>query len=189
MDISHLSYVGLVKIFFLFYRLLFCHLDSVLCLKKLFSFMRSYLSFFVSELLVLCLESCLLWESHFLFYQIYCNLFMLTLLIHLDLSFMQGNMYESICFPLHTDIQLEQHHLLNILYFSSPLFGFDFFVKKKNQVSWGMGVYFLVFDSSQLMNLSCFYASTIWIFTIALKYSLRSGIVLPPEILPFTGLF
>lgn len=37
--------------------------------------------------------------------------FMLMSLIRLDLSFMQGDRYVSICSLLHADIQLAQHHL------------------------------------------------------------------------------
>ena len=37
-------------------------------------------------------------------------------LIHLNLSFVHGDTYWSLCIPLHADIQLWQHHLLKILY-------------------------------------------------------------------------
>ena len=46
--------------------------------------------------------------------------FILRSFIHLNLSFVHGAIYGSICFPLHVEIQLYQHHLLNIqqiLYF------------------------------------------------------------------------
>ena len=42
---------------------------------------------------------------------------MLRSLIHLDLSFVQGDKYGSICILLHADIQLDQHHLLKMLSF------------------------------------------------------------------------
>ena len=42
--------------------------------------------------------------------------FMLTSLIHLDLSFVHGDRYASIFILLHVDIQLRQHHLLNMLF-------------------------------------------------------------------------
>jgi hypothetical protein len=48
-------------------------------------------------------------------------------------SFVWGDKYGSICFPLHADIQLEQH-LLNMLPFHYCMI-FHFFVK--NQVSIG----------------------------------------------------
>jgi hypothetical protein len=38
--------------------------------------------------------------------------FMLRSLIHVDLSFVQGDTCRSICVLLHANIQLDQHHLL-----------------------------------------------------------------------------
>jgi uncharacterized membrane protein YwaF len=40
-------------------------------------------------------------------------------LIHLDMdmSFVQGDKYGSICILLHADMQLDQHHLLKMLSF------------------------------------------------------------------------
>mgnify|MGYP007133048323 CR=1 FL=1 len=49
--------------------------------------------------------------------------FMLRSLIHLDLSFVQGDKYGSIFIFLHTDSQLDQHHLLKMLSFF-PLYIF-----------------------------------------------------------------
>jgi hypothetical protein len=43
--------------------------------------------------------------------------FMLRSLTHLDLSFVQGDKYGSIFIFLHTDYQLDQHHLLTMLSF------------------------------------------------------------------------
>jgi hypothetical protein len=43
--------------------------------------------------------------------------FMLRSLIHLDLSFVQGERYGSICILLNADIQLDQHRLLKMLSF------------------------------------------------------------------------
>ena len=40
--------------------------------------------------------------------------FMLRSLIHLNLSFVQGDKYGSICILLHADIQVDQHHLLKM---------------------------------------------------------------------------
>ena len=40
--------------------------------------------------------------------------FTLRSLIHLDLNFVQGDRYGSICILLHADIQLDQHHLLKM---------------------------------------------------------------------------
>ena len=43
-------------------------------------------------------------------------------LIHLDLSFMHGDRYGSIFILLHVDVQLCQHHLLNMLSFFHLIF-------------------------------------------------------------------
>ena len=43
--------------------------------------------------------------------------FMLRSLIHLDLSFVQGDKYGSMCILLHEDIQLDRHNLLKMLSF------------------------------------------------------------------------
>ena len=48
--------------------------------------------------------------------------FMLRSLIHLDLSFVHGDRYGSIFILLHVDIQLCQHHLLNMLSFFHLIF-------------------------------------------------------------------
>ena len=42
--------------------------------------------------------------------------------IHLDLSFVQGDRYGSICILLYTDIQLDEHYLLKILSFLHCVF-------------------------------------------------------------------
>jgi hypothetical protein len=48
--------------------------------------------------------------------------FMLRFLIHLDLSFVQGDKYRSIFIFQHTDCQLDQHHLLKMLSFLHCIF-------------------------------------------------------------------
>ena len=48
--------------------------------------------------------------------------FMLWSLIHLDLSFVHGERYGSIFILLHVDIQLCQHHLVNMLSFFHLIF-------------------------------------------------------------------
>jgi hypothetical protein len=58
--------------------------------------------------------------------------FMLRSLIHLNVSFVQGDNYESMFIFLHINSQLDHHHLLKLLSFF-PLYMFGFFVK--NQVS------------------------------------------------------
>jgi hypothetical protein len=59
--------------------------------------------------------------------------FMYWSLIHLDLSFVQGDKYGSIFILLHTDSQLNQHHVLKIHFFL--LYIFDVFVKTQVTVS------------------------------------------------------
>ena len=63
--------------------------------------------------------------------------FMLRSLIDLDLSFEHGDRYGSTFILLHVDIQLCQHHLLNMLSFFHVIF-FCFFVK--NQMFIGMWI-------------------------------------------------
>ena len=102
--------------------------------------------------------------------------FMLRSLIHLHLRFVQRDSYRSICIFLYALIQLDQHHLLKMLSFL--LHSFSFFVK--SQVSITMWIYFWVFNSIPLINLSVFFF--LWQYhtgfiTIALWYSFRSEMV------------
>jgi hypothetical protein len=61
---------------------------------------------------------------------------MLRSLIHLNLSFMQGDKYGFMFILLHEDVQVAQHHLLKMLsFFYCVVFGF--FIQK-NQVSTGV---------------------------------------------------
>jgi len=76
------------------------------------------------------------------------SVFMWRSLIHLDLSFVQDDKHGSICILLHVDLQLNQHHLLKMLFF--PLDGFSSFVK--DQVTIGVCVHFWVFNSIPLIN-------------------------------------
>jgi hypothetical protein len=89
--------------------------------QKLFSFMRSHL-------LIFDLNACAIgvsfrnlspMSSRLLpnFSSIMANVssFMLRSLTHLDLSFVQGDKYGTICILLHADIQLDEHHLLKKL--------------------------------------------------------------------------
>ena len=48
--------------------------------------------------------------------------FMLRSLIHLDLSFVQGDKNRSIFILLYTDSQLDQHHLLKMISFFHCIF-------------------------------------------------------------------
>ena len=77
--------------------------------------------------------------------------FMWSSLIHLDLSFVQGNKNGSIRILLHDNHQLSQHHLLKMLSFFS-LDGFSFLVK--DQVTIGVWVHLWVFNSIPLVSLS-----------------------------------
>ena len=77
--------------------------------------------------------------------------FMLRALIHLDLSFMHGNRYGSIFILLHVEIQLYQHHSLNMLCFFHLIF-FCFCVK--NQVFKDVWIDIWVFYSYPVVLLS-----------------------------------
>jgi hypothetical protein len=73
---------------------------------------------------------------------------MLRSLIHLDFSPLQGDKYGSTFIVLHTDCQLDKHHLLKMLSFFHCIF-FGLFVK--DQVS--LSVWLWVFSSIPLINL------------------------------------
>ena len=77
--------------------------------------------------------------------------FMWKSLIHLDLSFVQGDKNGSTHILLHVNRQLCQHHLLKMLSFF-PLDGFSSLVK--DQVTIGVWVHFWVFNSNPLIYLS-----------------------------------
>ena len=77
--------------------------------------------------------------------------FMLRSLIHLDLSFVQGDKYGSILIFLHRHSQWEHYHLLKMLSVF-PLYISGFFVK--GQMSISVWVYFLDFNSILLINVS-----------------------------------
>jgi hypothetical protein len=89
---------------------------------------------------------------------------MLRSLIHLDLSFVQGNKYGSICILLHADIQLDQHSLLQVLSF------FHYMVLaslSEIKCPW-------VFGSTSGSSFNsidqpvCFYANTMWFLLLFL---------------------
>ena len=77
--------------------------------------------------------------------------FMWRSLIHLDLSFIQGDKNGSIHILLHVDCQLNQHHLLKMLSFFLWMV-FSSFVKVL--VTIGVWVHFWVFNSIPLFYLS-----------------------------------
>ena len=94
---------------------------------------------------------------------------------------MQGNKHGSICVLLHENHQLDQHHLLKMLSLF-PLYDFGCIIKDRVLVS--MWVYFWVFSSISLINLSIAVPMPcIFFITIVLKYSLRSVILVLPEVL------
>ena len=103
---------------------------------------------------------------------------MLKSLIHLDLSFVQGNRQRYICIRLYADIQLDQHHLLKMI-FLWHIFGF--FIK--NQMSIDVWIYFCILDLIPLIRMPLFLCQYHAVFTTtAFWYSLRSEIVVTSEI-------
>jgi hypothetical protein len=72
---------------------------------------------------------------------------MLRSLIHVNLNYVQGDRYGSICIILLTGIQLDQPFVEDAVFF--PLYGFGFFIK--DQVSIGVWIYFRIFDSIALI--------------------------------------
>ena len=130
LEIRPLSDVGLVKIFSHSVGCHFVLLTVSFALQKLLSFRRSHL-FIVA--LIVCATGviCRKWSPVPMccrvlptFSSIRFSVFRLILrsLIHLDLSFVHGDRYGSIFILLHADIQLCQHHLLNMLYFPFYIF-------------------------------------------------------------------
>jgi hypothetical protein len=83
------------------------------------------------------------------FYQIRCIWSYVGYFIHLDLSFVQGDRYGSICILLHADIQFDQYLLLKMLSF---LCISNFFIKI--QVSIDVWIYVWVFSFVLLINRS-----------------------------------
>jgi hypothetical protein len=107
--------------------------------------------------------------------------FMWRSLIHLDLSFVQGDKNGSIRILLHDNHQLSQHHLLkNAVFFFFPLDDFSSFVKDQQTI--GVWVCSWVFNSILLIYQSLYQYHAVFIM-IPLYYSMRSGMVNPPELL------
>lgn len=95
--------------------------------------------------------------------------------------------YGSIHVLLHADIHLHQHYLLNILSFSSSMFLWLI----KDQVFMGVWIYVWIFYLILLINIHMFLWQYLtffvvclggW-FVVVLHYHLKSGIVIPLEIL------
>ena len=106
--------------------------------------------------------------------------FMWSSLIHLDLSFVQGDKNGSIYILLHDNCQLYQHYLLKMLCFF-PLDGFHFLVK--DQVTIGVWVHFWVFNSIPWVYLSVTIPVPCSFDHNCSVVQIRSGMVIPPEVL------
>jgi hypothetical protein len=126
MDISPLSDVGLEKIFFSICWVPLVPLTVSFALKNLCSFLRSHLS--ILDLTAQAIGvpfrnyfpvlMCLRLFPTFSSISFSVSGFMWQSLIHLDMSFVQGDKNGSICTFLLADHQLNQHHLLKMLSFS-----------------------------------------------------------------------
>jgi hypothetical protein len=91
---------------------------------------------------------------------------MLRSLIHLDLSFVQGDRCGSICILLHAGIQLDQHCLLKMLSFF-PLYGFCLLCQKSSFLRC-VGLFLgLQFDSTD--QTACFYLNTMQFLLLSLR--------------------
>jgi hypothetical protein len=101
-------------------------------------------------------------------------------LIHLDLSFVQGNKNGSICILPLDNCQLCQQYLLNMLSF------FHWMVLAPlSRIKWSYVCGFISGSPSLFHCSTCFslYQYHAVFITIALQYILMSGMVIPPEIL------
>jgi hypothetical protein len=123
LDISHLSDLGLVKIFSQSVGGLFVLLTVSFALHELCNFMRSHLSILVltaHAIAILLRNFSPKPISSWLFPTFFSinfsdSGFIWRSLIHLDLSFVQGDKNGSIHIILHDNGQLCQHHLLKML--------------------------------------------------------------------------
>jgi hypothetical protein len=106
---------------------------------------------------------------------------LLRSLIHLDLSFLQGNKNGSIFILLHADIQLGQHHLLKRLFFFFLLYDFGFFTK--NQISIGSWVYFWAIDSIPLISVFVLVPIPCSFYHYCSVGQPEVRMVIPPEVL------
>ena len=159
LDISHLSDLGLVKILSQSVGGLFVLLTVSLALQKLCNFMRSHLSILnvitqaVSVLFMnfssVPISSRLLPTFPSISFSV--SGFMWSSLIHLDLSFVDGDKDGSIRILLHVNCQLCQHHLLKILSFF-PLD--DLSSLLKDQVTIVVCVHNWIFNSIPLFYMS-----------------------------------
>jgi hypothetical protein len=102
----------------------FCLIDSVFCLTEALKFYEVQFiysqSYSISHWCSVqeCFPCAHIFEAFpFSFISFSVSAFMWSALIHLDLSFEQGNKNGSICILLHDKCQMSQHHLLKMLSF------------------------------------------------------------------------
>jgi hypothetical protein len=126
----------------LFCRQLFVLLTVSFAIQKLFSFTRSHL-------LIVNLSAC-----SSLRFSVFG--FMLRSLIHLDLSFLQGDRYGSIFILLHADIHLDHHNFLKRLSSPAPPPCVFLVSLSKIRYLYSVWIYFWVFNLIPLVNLSIF---------------------------------
>jgi hypothetical protein len=156
LDVSPLSDVGLVNIFPQYVGCHFNILTVFFALQKLFSFMRSHLSIvdlraWAIGVLFGKISPVLMCSRLFLtFFSIRFSIsgFMWRSLIHLDLSFVQGDKNGSICILLHADCELDQHHLLKMMSFFYCMVLYSLW-KIKWPYVWGFNLW--VFNSIPLI--------------------------------------
>ena len=101
--------------------------------------------------------------------------------MHLDLSFVQGDKNRSICILLPADLQLDQHHLLKMLSFSTVWFWL-LYQRSSNHRCVGL---FLDLQFYSIDLPVCLCTNTMWFLSLLLYsiYSLKSGMVIPSEVL------
>jgi hypothetical protein len=98
-------------------------------------------------------------------------------LIHLDLSFVQGDKNGLNCSLLHADLQLNQHNLVKMLSFF-PLGGFTSFAKYL--VTIGVWIHFWVFNSVPLIFLPVPIPCSFYHYCSAIQLEVR--MVIPTEV-------
>jgi hypothetical protein len=96
-----------------------------------------------------CPRSCPFLCDSFFFIRFSVSGFMLRSLIHLDFSLVQSGKYGSIFILLHTDSQLDQHHLLKMLSFFHCIF-----LASLSKIKVSVSFYFWVCNSIPLINMS-----------------------------------
>jgi hypothetical protein len=185
LDISTLSDLGLVKIISQSVNGLLVLLTVSFALQKLCNFMRSHLSIldFIAQAIAVLFRSLSLVPISLRLFPSYSSIsfsvsgFMWSSSVHLELTLVQGDKSGTIHILLHDNRQLCQHHLLKMLSF------FHWMVLAPCQrssdyrcVGSFLGLQFYSTD----LPVSHYTGHYI---TIALQYSIRSGMVIPPEIL------